>query len=115
MSGFSLKHLEWTPSLTPSTYVDFYLKKPNVVGISTRPSAGRSRNRGSVPGKGEGVSPSRLWSPPSLLSNGTGSSVTKQPRHEADHLLHQVPRLRMRGAVTPVPRISLSCGGGGQL
>jgi hypothetical protein len=47
-------YLQWKPSLTPSTYVAFHLKKPNVVGILTRLSAGRSRNSGSLPGKGKG-------------------------------------------------------------
>jgi len=52
--------------------------------------------------------PDRFWGPPRLLSNGYRerfSAVVKRPGREADHL-HEMRRLRMRGAVPSLPNTS---------
>jgi len=49
-------------------------------------------------------SPDRIWGPPSVLFNSYRSFFTgvKQPGREVTHL-QIVQRLRMSGAVTPLP------------
>jgi len=53
-------------------------------------------------------SPSWLWGPSSLLSSGYQSLFpeVKWPWHEADHSFHLVPRLKICGAIPPVPHMS---------
>jgi hypothetical protein len=51
--------------------------------------------------------PDRLRGPASLLPNGYWgdfSTEVKRPGREADHSPHQVPRLRVLGAIPPFPQ-----------
>jgi len=53
--------------------------------------------------------PDWLWCSPSLLSKGHWGSFLlpggKRPRREAEYNLHLVMRLRMRGAIPPLPNM----------
>jgi hypothetical protein len=49
--------------------------------------------------------PDGLWGPPSLLSNGYRGSFlgVKRPGRETNHSPRQLPSLRMRGDIRPLP------------
>jgi hypothetical protein len=63
----------------------------------TRLWTGRPRNRGSIRGRGQEIS---LFSTTSILAFPPGY---KAAGNEADHSSNPVPRLRMRGAIPPLP------------
>jgi hypothetical protein len=47
--------------------------------------------------------PDRLCGPPALLSSACSGQFPRGPGREADTHLHLMPRLKMRGAIPPLP------------
>jgi hypothetical protein len=105
-SSGSLNWLKWKISLIHFT---IHLIRDSSVSTVTWHSAGRPMNRGSTP-----ISAKRFICIPNASGSATGNtqplvsllrglfpSSVKRPRREATH--HLVPRLRMSGAVPPLP------------
>jgi hypothetical protein len=72
------------------------------------------RNRSLIPGRGDRLTtfperPDRLWGPTTFLFSGQGGLFPGGLRGRNVKLtahFHLVPRLRMRGAILPLPNIS---------
>jgi hypothetical protein len=50
--------------------------------------------------------PDRLWSPPSLLTNGSVSLGVRRPGREADRSLLSSAEVKNGGAIPPLPHTS---------
>jgi hypothetical protein len=87
--------------------------RSSVGGIGTTLRAGRPRNRGSIPGRGNIVAYTpkrrdRWWFPPVLQFTRYRERFARglsDPRRE-DDLFYLMPWLRMSGAVPPFPYIT---------
>jgi hypothetical protein len=88
-----LIQVSWWFHLIRELYANGFLGTPNSsIGITTRQRAGRPRNQGSAPGRGERIlcsepCPDRLWSSPTFYFMGAsgGPPRVKLKEHEANY------------------------------
>jgi hypothetical protein len=103
----------WRKEIAWETWVRVAKSRDRPIGIVGRPWIGQPRNRGSIfksPKKflHSPKRPNSLWGPPSPLFNGYQGRFPQGSSNQRVKLtvhFHLLSRLRMSGAIPPLPRI----------